>query len=505
MLLNAEGFAMGKIFSDYLSALSGLLVESGGNVSVPIIGACCDSRQCQPGYLFCAMRGQCLDGHLFVEEALRRGAAAVLSEHALSLPAGMPWVTVSDAYPAFARIAETAADFPAGSLELLGVTGTNGKTTTAYLLREILLAAGKHPGMIGTVEYDLGAGICLPAERTTPTPFQLQELLSEMKDNALDYAVMELSSHALVQERLGKAKFAGAIFTNLTRDHLDYHGDFEQYYQAKKRLFTELLSPHCPMVVNMDDAWGVRLTSEIQDRRLLTYTLLDDAKALIRADNIRQDQNRTTFDLHFPDCVWQINSPLTGLFNAYNLVSAASLAYGLGLTEASVQEALCRCHGAPGRLQRLTGKSGLSVFVDYAHTDDALRNVLAALRPLCKGRLFVVFGCGGNRDRTKRPLMAKAAEQGADQIIVSSDNPRFEQAEDIIKDIMAGFSSQDRVKIQSDREKAIQEAIAAANPQDMILVAGKGHETTQESMGLKQHFSDSEIVAKYLDPIKETF
>jgi UDP-N-acetylmuramoyl-L-alanyl-D-glutamate--2,6-diaminopimelate ligase len=499
MLLDVEGFAMDKVFSDYLSALSGLVVQSGGNLCVPITGACCDSRQCQPGYLFCAMRGQRLDGHQFVEEALRRGAVAVLSEHTLSLPESMPWVTVRDAYPSFARVAETAADFPAAALDLLGITGTNGKTTTAYLLREILLSAEKRPGMIGTVEYDLGGGVCLPAERTTPTPFQLQQLFNEMKGNAVDYAVVEVSSHALAQERLGKANFAGAIFTNLTRDHLDYHGDFEQYYQAKKRLFTELLPPHCPMAVNVDDVWGARLAAEIEDRRLLTYTLLDDTQALIRADNIRQDQSQTTFDLHFSDCTWHLHSPLTGFFNAYNLASAASLAYGLGLAEASVREALRRCHGAPGRLQRLTGKSGLNVFVDYAHTDDALRNVLAALRPICKGRLFVIFGCGGNRDRTKRPLMAKAAEEGADQIIVTSDNPRFEQPEDIISDILTGFSSQDRVKVQPDRKKAIQEAIAAASPQDMILLAGKGHETTQESMGLKQHFNDSEIVTKYLN------
>ena len=489
---------MGKIFSDYLAALSELVVCSGGDPHVRISGACCDSRQCQPGYLFCAMRGQRLDGHLFVEEALQRGAAAVLSERTVALPENMPWVTIRDAYRAFARVAETAADFPGNSMELLGVTGTNGKTTTAYLLREILLSAGKRPGLIGTVEYDLGRGICLPAERTTPTPFHLQKLLGEMKNNAVDYAVLEVSSHALAQERLGRARFAGAVFTNLTRDHLDYHGDFEQYYQAKKRLFMELLRPHHPMIVNLDDPWGERLASELEERRPLTYTLLNKPQALVKADNIQQDQKQSSLDLHFPDCVWHINSPLAGFFNVYNLVSAASLAYALGIVQEPVQEALRHCHGAPGRLQRLAGKSGLNVFVDYAHTDDALRNVLAALRPLCKGRLFVVFGCGGDRDRTKRPLMAKAAEEGADQIIVTSDNPRFEQPKDIINDILTGFASRQRVRVQPDREKAIQEAIAAAHPQDLILLAGKGHETTQESMGLKQHFNDAEIAAKHL-------
>lgn len=489
---------MAKIFTDYLAILSDLILCSGGNLQVPISGACCDSRECQPGFLFCAMQGERSDGHLFIEQAVKKGAVAILSEREVPLPEGMPWVTVKESYAAFGRVAELAADFPANAMKLLGITGTNGKTTTAYLLRDILKAAGKSPGMIGTVEYDLGGENCRPAERTTPTPFQLQQLFVEMKNNGVVDAVLEVSSHALAQERLGSARFSGAVFTNLTRDHLDYHGDFEQYYQCKKRLFSQLLGADCPMVVNMDDPWGQRLVAEVAGRRPLTYTLRAHPLAGIQADHIWQDENHTAFDLHFPDCTWHFNSPLTGFFNVYNLASAACLAYGLGLAEACVQQALQRCHGAPGRMQRLTGKSGLNVFVDYAHTDDALRNVLGALRPICKGRLFVIFGCGGNRDRSKRPLMAKAAEESADQIVVTSDNPRFEQPEDIIKDILAGFTSLKLVTVQPNREAAILETIAKATAQDIILLAGKGHEEYQESNGVKHHFNDLETAAKYL-------
>ncbi|NMA21040.1 MAG: UDP-N-acetylmuramoyl-L-alanyl-D-glutamate--2,6-diaminopimelate ligase [Lentisphaerae bacterium] len=490
---------MPKIFSDYLAVLSDLVLRSGGNLQAPILGACCDSRECQPGFLFCAMQGERLDGHHFIEQALQRGAVAILSEREVPLPEKVPWVTVKEPYPAFGRVAELAADFPAHTMKLLGVTGTNGKTTTAYLLREILKAAGQKPGMIGTVEYDVGGERCRTAERTTPTPFQLQQLFIEMKNNGVTDAVLEVSSHALAQERLGTARFCGAAFTNLTRDHLDYHGDFEQYYQCKKRLFSQLLDVDCPMVVNMDDPWGQRLASEVTARKQLTYSLHKHPSANIQADNLFQDENQTTFDLHFPDCTWHLHSPLTGFFNICNLTSAACLAYGLGIAEASVQQAFLRCHGAPGRLQRLTGKSGLNVFVDYAHTDDALRNVLGALRPICKGRLFVVFGCGGNRDRSKRPLMAKAAEENADQIIVTSDNPRFEKPEDIIKDILVGFSSLKRITVQPDREAAILETIARATPQDIILLAGKGHEEYQEINGVKHHFNDAETARKYLN------
>ncbi|MFA6930143.1 MAG: Mur ligase family protein, partial [Lentisphaeria bacterium] len=250
---------MPKNFSDYLAVLSELVQHSGGPLESIITGACCDSRQCQPGFIFCAMQGERQDGHQFIEQALNLGAAAVLSEKDVALPAGVSWVTVHNAYPAFARIAEFAADYPARSLKLLGITGTNGKTTSAYLLRDILTAAGLRTGMIGTVEYDLGGGRYRQADRTTPTPFQLQQLFVEMKKHGVEYAVLEVSSHALAQERLGNAQLDGAIFTNLTRDHLDYHGDFERYYQCKKKLFSELLLSGQPMVINADDPWGKRL------------------------------------------------------------------------------------------------------------------------------------------------------------------------------------------------------------------------------------------------------
>lgn len=487
-------------FSEYLAA-AGSAVREQHPASDPLLaGVGADTRLLRPGQLFCAVGGSRQDGHAFVAEALRRGAAALLLEHPLpGLPEGTPWACVDDMYPVMGRLAELAAGYPARTMRLLGITGTNGKTTTAYLLRAILQQAGRRPGMIGTVVYDLGGGACIDADRTTPTPFALQEHLTAMRDNAVTDAVLEVSSHALHQGRLGSALFAGAIFTNLTQDHLDYHLTSENYYQCKKRLFSTSLAPGAPAVINIDDPWGRRLAAELPGRELCTFSLDGNPEADVNV-TVSGDPARTNaLTLRLANAEMSIESPLLGRYNSYNLAGAAILARRLGLPDAAIRAALAACPGAPGRLQRFDFPASFTVFVDYAHTDDALRKALACLRPLCRGRLSVLFGCGGNRDRGKRPRMAEAAEAGADRIIVSSDNPRDEEPQAIIDDIMAGFSPACRPLVEADRRQAIALALNGAGAGDIILIAGKGHEAYQECRGVRHPFSDGDIVAALRD------
>jgi len=490
---------MSVAFAEYLRHLGDLVRESGGELDRQVAGAVCDSRLVEPGDVFCAMKGELSDGHDYIQQALARGAAAVICEKAVELPSGLPWATVNDAYRALGMVAEMACGFPARSLRMLGVTGTNGKTTTAWILRQILRQAGRRTGMLGTVEYDVGDDCVQAADRTTPTPFVLQKLLAEMRDNNCADAVLEVSSHALAQGRLGTSRFDGAIFTNLTRDHLDYHRDFEDYYCCKKRLFTELLKVSAPAVINLDDASGRRLWSELPaTSSRLGFTLGEEIagqseQVFARAVGLRQDVQGTRMSVAFADGeTWELSSPLTGRYNASNLLGAVCLAHALGLSAEIVQAGVAACHGAPGRLQRLAMPEGCpDVYVDYAHTDDAIRKVLEALRPLCRGRLCLVFGCGGNRDRTKRPKMARAACL-ADDVIVTSDNPRRENPLDIIADILPGFPAGFAYQVTPDRREAIVKAISEHQPGDIVVLAGKGHEDYQEINGVKHHFSDAE-------------
>ena len=489
---------MAVAFAEYLRHLGSLAWQSGGDLSRTVAGATCDSRQVRPGDVFCAMKGEMTDGHEYIPQALARGASAVICEKAVELPPGLPWVAVNDAYRAFGLVAEMACGFPARNLRMLGITGTNGKTTSAWLLREILRQDGRKTGMVGTVEYDVGGPSMLTADRTTPTPFVLQGLLSEMRANACTDAVLEVSSHALAQGRLGTACFDGAIFTNLTRDHLDYHHDFENYYNCKKRRFAEMLKEGAPAVINLDDASGNRLWRELPGARRLGFSLDDscaEAFACVRA--LRQDVRGTVMTVAFADGVsWELASPLTGRYNAENLLGVACLAHALDIAETAVRKGISACHGAPGRLQRLEVPAGCpDVYVDYAHTDDALRKVLGALRPLCQGRLCVVFGCGGNRDRTKRPKMAQAACL-ADEVIVTSDNPRREKPLDIIADILPGFPAGVAYQVEPDRRAAIALAIRGHRTGDIVLLAGKGHEDYQEIDGVKHHFNDAEVASE---------
>lgn len=484
-----------------------LLLDLDGDPEIPLLNATDDSRAVAPGSLFCAIAGERIDARTLIPDAHAAGAAAVMLQGDTAVPPGLPVLRVSDDRRAAGVVAELAAGFPARHFRTFAITGTNGKTTSAYLLRHVLQSCGLRTAMLGTVEYDLGNGQKMPASRTTPTPFALQKLFQDIYSNGCEACVMELSSHALHQQRIGTMAFDGAIFTNLTQDHLDYHHTLENYFQAKKRLFTHHLKPGAPAVINADDDFGARLARELThnlaERQTVSFSLKNlCAPVCVHVKDLKLSATGTECALTFPDGTWSMASPLAGLYNGYNLAGVAILAHELGLPRPTVQQALATCLAAPGRLQKLPCDRPFAIFVDYAHTPDALSNVLNCLRTLIPppARLIAVFGCGGDRDRTKRPQMGAIAAALADLAIVTSDNPRSEPPERILDDILAGIPTPapHPVLRQADRAQAIRDAIHAARPGDCILIAGKGHEDYQEINGVKHPFSDAACVADIL-------
>lgn len=459
---------------DLIPLIEPWLVEKPAQGMNPrLVGATWDSREVTAGMLFCAMRGAVNDGNRFIANAVASGAVAVVSDSGQAVPEGVPVLRIRSGtgYVVCSRVAEALAGYPARKLRLIGITGTCGKTTTAYLVRDILRAAGIAVGMIGTVVYDAGNGIEYEADRTTPTPFQLQKLFAEMVSNGVTHVVMECSSAALDQERMGTARFAAAAFTNFSRDHLDYHGTMEAYYQAKRKLFADFLEPGAAAVVNIDDEAGRRLFAELtagSSARLMPFALTD-APA-------------------------RYTTSLPGNFNLYNANCAGVLAHGLGVPDEVIARALRETHGAPGRLQRCDCPNGVTAFVDYAHTPEEIAKALDTLRPLCRGRLAIVFGCGGDRDCGKRPQMAAAAAAGADVVWLTSDNPRTEDPLAILADIRAGLPAGTACHENPDRRAAIQEAVQSLKQGDFLLVAGKGHENYQEINHVKYPGSDFDIL-----------
>ena len=484
---------------DLVDYISDYVVSTSGNLDIDVQQACSDSRQVCPGTLFCAMKGARLDGHQFIQDAIDRGAVALLAEH--EIKTALPCVVIRNAYHALGAVAEYMVGIPTESLKLVAVTGTNGKTTTAFFMHEILTACHHRTGMVGTVIYDVADGTPKVADRTTPTPFELQALFAEMRKNHAEYASIEVSSHALHQRRLGSAQCAAAIFTNLTQDHLDYHGDMENYYQAKKMLFTHHLQPDAPIVLNGDDPYGARFAQELTGNNLYVYSFKGNAAANVKAENLRLSSNGSAFDLHFANGEsWQVATRLPGAYNAANAAGAAIAAYALGLPKETVLKALANSNGAPGRMQPVPVPGNrFAVYVDYAHTDDALRNALGCLKELPHNRLIALFGCGGDRDRTKRPKMGAAAAELADLVVVTSDNPRTESPEAIIQEILPGIPPEANYLTIPDRSEAIHYAITHAQPGDIILIAGKGHEDYQEINGVKHHFNDCEEAQTAID------
>jgi UDP-N-acetylmuramoyl-L-alanyl-D-glutamate--2,6-diaminopimelate ligase len=458
-----------------------------GAPAVEISGLAYSSGSVEPGHLFFCVRGFKADGHDFAPDAVRRGAAALVTERPLDL--GVPEVRVDDARAAMGPVAARFHGDPTASLRVAGVTGTNGKTTTTYLVRAILEAAGIRTGLLGTVTSIVG-GREEPVERTTPEAIDLQRNFRRMLDAGDEACVMEVSSHALELRRTDGIRFSSRVFTNLTQDHLDFHSDMEAYFLAKRRLFD---GPG-PAIVNVDDEYGRRLAAELGGGAT-TYAIEHEAD--YRALEVEFDPGGSTFTCATPDGHVPVATRLPGLFNVQNALAALAAARSLGVALEPAAEALAGAERVPGRFEPVDEGQDFGVLVDYAHTPDSLDNVLRAARQITSGRLHVVFGAGGDRDRTKRPQMGEVASRLADRVIVTSDNPRSEDPEAIVDEILAGAGPD--VEREVDRRRAIEIAMSSAGPGDVVVVAGKGHEQGQEFVGgRKEPFDDVTVVREAL-------
>ena len=463
---------------------------------------CVDSRLVKNGDIFVAVKGTIYDGHDFIEQAAAKGAKYIVANEGgakIGIPdAGFETILVDDSAQAAAVLAQAGRGNPSSKLTNLAVTGTNGKTTVAYLVRSVIQTAGKKCGLIGTIVYDTGLDSA-HADLTTPDSLLIADAQQKMVTAGAEYMVIEASSHALSQNRLTGIKFRAAAFTNIAGDHLDYHKTKEDYLNAKTRLFTSL-SPGATAILNKQAPEAEHIAAQTS-AKVLWYAV--DAQADIYARIESMEVAGTVFTLEYSGQSSLVKTPLSGRYNVSNHLAAAGLCLAAGFDLDTIAAGLSALKMVPGRLENIdrpqpNDEAGLrnpSVFVDYAHTDDALKNALSALKPFCRGSLYVVFGCGGDRDKTKRPRMARVAEQLADFVIVTSDNPRTENPGDIIKEIITGFQKPDSqtIVIESDRKKAIEFAIKTAAQNDIVLIAGKGHEDYQIIGTQKFDFSDKLI------------
>ena len=497
--------------SDLVATLSGLVMDdTPGAAPRPVKAIVYDSRKASPGGLFVALRGEKVDGTAFALQAVSRGAVAVVSESRKPEGVDVPWIVVKDGRLALSRLASAFYAKPSTELRVVGITGTNGKTTTAYLVTALFEAAGIKCGMLGTVVYRIGDEE-RAATRTTPESVDIQQMLREMVKRGCGACAMEVSSHALAQRRADGIEFAAGVFTNLTRDHLDFHRDMESYFLAKRRLF-EILPPGAPAVINVDDPRGPSLAGIVA--RTVTYAL--DRPADVRPARLTNTLRGLEFDVESPAGEIKVRSRLVGRPNAYNMLAAIATAVALDLPVEAIERGLEGIEGIPGRFQVVSGPADdITVVVDYAHTDDALKNLLETVRPLARQRLITVFGCGGERDRTKRPLMGAVAARLSDLVIVTSDNPRGEDPAEIIEEVKRGIAMPaERTRPAEgregqkytppratahmgivDRRLAIDRAITLAKPDDVVVLAGKGHEKYQV-IGDKEVPFDDVVVAR---------
>ncbi len=458
-----------------------------------------DSRRVQRNGLFVALRGEKADGHEFIDSAIEKGASVIVTEREEQHPR-VTCLVVENTRAALADLSANFYGHPAWKLKLAAVTGTNGKTTTTFLIKHICEKAGLRCGLIGTVRYEIGERV-LPAIRTTPESLDLQELLAQIVNAGCRAAAMEVSSHALAQDRTRGLEWNVAVFTNLTQDHLDFHGTMESYFDSKAKLFARLGShekKRKPVaIVNIDDRYGEQLLKKI-DQRVAVVTYGRSVRADFRASNYRVEFSGTSYQLDAHGKSYLVRVPLIGGFNVANSVAALAAANALGISLRDAVLSLGKSPQVPGRLELVPAKRQFQVFVDYAHTPDALRNVLNTLRELEPHRLIVVFGCGGNRDREKRPLMGEIVDRHADYAIVTSDNPRKEEPNAIIVEIEKGFRSSHYEKMV-DRTQAIDRAIALAQPRDIVLIAGKGHENYQEFADHTVPFDDIQVARRAIE------
>ena len=466
-----------------------------------VTGIAHDSRAVAPGTVFVAIRGHRMDAVRFVPDAVARGAIAIVAEAAPPPEVALPWLRTADARLALAELAAVFYGRPSEELTVVGVTGTNGKTTTTYLLASVFDAAGWPCGRLGTVTFRIGPGDAdeRDASHTTPEASEIQRLLREMVSRGCKACAMEVSSHALVLHRVANLRFAAGIFTNLTRDHLDFHGDMQQYFAAKRRLF-ELLPSGAPAILNIDDPRGVELKNGRSP--VVTYAL--DRPADVRAKKIQSTLDGLTLEVDTPRGALTLQSPLVGRPNAYNILGVVAAAIALDVPSDAIVRGIAQLARVPGRFQVVSSASDpVRVVVDYAHTDDALKNLLETARPLTSGKVITVFGCGGDRDRTKRPLMGAVAARLSDYVVLTSDNPRSENPERIIEEIRRGLSPTAEPGAPPrpgtaftaivDRRQAIEHAVRRAEPDDLVIIAGKGHEKYQVIGDRTLPFDDVEV------------
>jgi UDP-N-acetylmuramoyl-L-alanyl-D-glutamate--2,6-diaminopimelate ligase len=467
-----------------------------------------DSRKVKPGSLFVAVRGFHSDGHQFISQAIKQGATAIVAEKKVRppVPADMPLLIVDDSRRALALLANAFFGHPSRRLKLIGITGTNGKTTTTHLVKSIIEAAGHTAGLIGTIDYRVGDKV-YPAPNTTPESLELQRLLSEMVGLGASHCVMEVSSHALALNRIEGCEFAVAGFTNLTQDHLDFHKNMDAYFQAKLRLFTGL-TPEAWAVVNSDDARGVEIVRNTRARVITTgYGELANVRPV---GTIRHNMNGLMFDAASPAGTIPVESSLVGRYNIYNILTAIGIGAALGIGADMIARGIKKMKAVPGRMEQVDEGQPFGVVVDYAHTEDALVRLLESVREVTARCIITVFGCGGDRDKTKRPRMGAAAIAGSDIVIITSDNPRTEDPLSIIRDIELGLvdrgvkkSAKDTTKqvppgmkpyyVIPGRHEAVAVAIGLAKPGDVVVLAGKGHEDYQIIGEKKMHFDDREV------------
>lgn len=482
------------LIQELLSRLPGSRAE--GPLDTEILDVSCDSRRVAPGTLFAAVPGERHDGHDFLETALSAGACAVISERPAPCPSPCLWITVPDVRRAMSLAAFAVHGSPDRSMPFLGVTGTSGKTTITYILEAMLAAAGRKPAVVGTVEYRFG-GEATPASRTTPESPDLARFAADCRNRGGDALVMEVSSHALSLARVYGVAFEAALFTNLNQDHLDFYGDLDTYFDAKRMLFDGRNGPlprHA--ILNLDDPRGAELYAAFPGSRAGTGTAPEADLRILDHAFLPSGLEAT---LSWRGRKIRLRSPLTGTGNLQNLVQCLACALLMGLPEDRVLEAMATLPPIPGRLEEVLPGGAVRVFVDYAHKEGALANACSILRHIAPGRLIVVFGCGGDKDRSKRPLMGKVVARMADVMVVTSDNPRSEDPEAILDEIVPGIQEirQDFIR-QADRHQAIAQAVELAAPGDVILIAGKGHETYQILKDRTIHFDDREEAADCL-------
>ena len=477
--------------SSLIAQLSDSKVISYKEASVK--GIACDSRKVKSGYIFVAIQGVNQDGNKFIKQAIKRGAIAIISQVTpKTLPGGITWISCKDSRASLAQLAARFFGQPSKNMKVIGITGTNGKTTVSYLVEYLLKAKKRDIGVIGTINYRF-KNQKIPAQNTTPGPIEIQSLLARFCKIGIDYAVIEVSSHALDQQRVRHIKFSHAVFTNLSQDHLDYHHKMENYFLAKSKLFKGL-KPQAVSIINIDDKFSKKLI-KLTKSKILTYGF--DPHADIRASGVKTDIQGTKFTLWFKKRKIKMKTKLIGLHNVYNVLAGISVAIAEKVSLNQIKERIGRCNPPPGRLENIAHPCGFRIYVDYAHTPAALKNALLTLKKLSCNELIVVFGCGGERDKKKRGLMGKIASQIADYVIITSDNPRHENPLAIIREIRRGIKKNNYCTIPR-RDKAILAALKRASEGDIVLIAGKGHENYQILKDKIIPFDDRKMVRRFL-------